>query len=218
METTLPLAPPGEAVHGTVTCRFQHTLHPSERQHNCCRKTTLQGDTDMKTGMHGLSPPPPTVPPDLHVTGATNESEASLAHATPDATGAAFDTSLQGAHAMRSGTCHRERTAEIAMIVAVPSAACPMQARAAAPPPSGVTASATTRHMHTSLQVVADMKSGICLGGWLHRCVLPSLCLSHPYPIPIPSLSHPYPIPIPSRARLGPVLSHPYPYLPTPYP
>ena len=119
METTLPLAPPGEAVHGTVTCRSQHTLHPSERQHNCCRKTTLQGDTDMKTGMHGLSPPPPTVPPDLHVTGATNESEASLAHATPDATGAAFDTSLQGAHAMRSGTCHRERTAAIAMIVAV---------------------------------------------------------------------------------------------------
>ena len=216
METTLPLAPPGEAVHGTVTCRFQHTLHPSERQHNCCRKTTLQGDTDMKTGMHGLSPPPPTVPPDLHVTGATNESEASLAHAAPDATGAAFDTSLQGAHAMRSGTCHRERTAAIAMIVAVPSAARPMQARAAAPPPSGVTASATTRHMHTSLQVVADMKSGICLGGWLHRCVLPSL--SHPYPIPIPSLSHPYPIPIPSRARPGPVLSHPYPYLPTPYP
>ena len=84
----------------------------------------------------------------------------------------------------------------------VPSAARPMQARAAAPPPSGVTASATTRHMHTSLQVVADMKSGICLGGWLHRCVLPSL--SHPYPIPIPSLSHPYPIPILS-------LSHPYP-------
>ena len=82
----------------------------------------------------------------------------------------------------------------------VPSAARPMQARAAAPPPSGVTASATTRHMHTSLQVVADMKSGICLGGWLHRCVLPSL--SHPYPIPILSLSHPYPIPIPS-------LSHP---------
>ena len=119
METTLPLAPPGEAVHGTVTCRSQHTLHPSERQHNCCRKTTLQGDTDLKTGMHGLSPPPPTVPPDLHVTGATNESEASLAHATPDATGAAFDTSLQGAHAMRSGTCHRERTAAIAMIVAV---------------------------------------------------------------------------------------------------
>ena len=79
----------------------------------------------------------------------------------------------------------------------VPSAAHPMQARAAAPPPSGVTASATTRHMHTSLQVVADMKSGICLGGWLHRCVLPSL--SHPYPR---SLSHPYPIPIPS-------LSHP---------
>ena len=74
METTLPLAPPGEAVHGTVTCRSQHTLHPSERQHNCCRKTTLQGDTDIKTGMHGLSPPPPTVPPDLHVTGATNES------------------------------------------------------------------------------------------------------------------------------------------------
>ena len=78
-----------EAIHGTAAHRSQHALHVIEQLHNSRDKTTLQGDTDMKTGMHGLTPPQPTVPPDLHVTGATNASEALLAHATHNATGAA---------------------------------------------------------------------------------------------------------------------------------
>ena len=70
----------------------------------------------MKTGMHGLTPPQPTVPPDLHVTGAKNASEAMLAHATHNATGAACDTCLQGACAMRSGICgERADAIEITM-------------------------------------------------------------------------------------------------------
>ena len=72
----------------------------------------------MKTGMHGLTPPQPTVPPDLHVTGATNACEALLAHATHNATGAACDTCLQGACAMRSGIYHGERADSITMTMA----------------------------------------------------------------------------------------------------
>ena len=74
---------------GLMLTSSPHALHVIEQLHNSHDKTTLQGDTDMKTGMHGLTPPQPTVPPDLHVTGAKNASEALLAHATHNATGAA---------------------------------------------------------------------------------------------------------------------------------
>ena len=51
METSLPLAPPDEAIHGTVVHRSRNALHlvehPIEQLHNCCNKTTLPGDTDM---------------------------------------------------------------------------------------------------------------------------------------------------------------------------
>ena len=121
METSLTLAPPDEAIHGTVVHRSRNALHlvehPIEQLHNCCNKTTLPGDTDMKTGIRGLVPPTTTVPLDLHATIATNRSEASLAHTTLDAKGA-LDTCLQGACAMRSGIYHGERANAIAMIMA----------------------------------------------------------------------------------------------------
>ena len=121
METSLPLAPPDEAIHGTVVHRSRNALHlvehPIEQLHNCCNKTTFPGDTDMKTGIRGLVPPTTTVPLDLHATIATNRSEASLAHTTLDAKGA-LDTCLQGACAMRSGIYHGERADAIAMTMA----------------------------------------------------------------------------------------------------
>ena len=120
METVPPLAMPDEAIRGTVGRRSQHALHPivaNTQLYNSCGKTTLQGDTAMKTGIRGLVPPTTTVPLDLHATIATNRSEASLAHTTLDAKGA-LDTCLQGACAMRSGIYHGERADAIAMTMA----------------------------------------------------------------------------------------------------
>ena len=122
METVPPLAMPDEAIRGTVGRRSQHAPHPivaNTQLYNSCGKTTLQGDTAMKTGMHGLTPMPTTVPADQHVTGAMDATEASLAHSMRDTSlQGASDTNLQGACAMRSGIYHGERANAIAMIMA----------------------------------------------------------------------------------------------------
>ena len=78
------------ALHGEIAHRSQRAHLDSALLHRSGNNTCLQVDTDMKTGMHGLTPLPTTVPADQHITGATDATEASPAHGTRN-------TSLQGA-------------------------------------------------------------------------------------------------------------------------
>ena len=86
------------ALHGEIAHRSQRAHLDSALLHRYGNNTCLQVDTDMKTGMHGLTPLPTTVPADRHITGATDATEALLSHGTRNTSlQGASETSLQGA-------------------------------------------------------------------------------------------------------------------------